>query len=1006
MFAVSHIFVPDPEPFYPLPLSNPIIPPIDEIRIYNHNVSGMRTKIREFNAFLVNCPFNLVIFEETWLHPSIPDAELSGQTGFSAFRVDRLLPTDTLSSKGGGVAIFCKSYLNPSLVQISKPLNLELVAVEFSCRDTDIICIACYFPPNPSKTYEASKEFRSIIGEIVNNHKEKIILVFGDFNLPDIKWHRDSDCPAFLSPVHSIHTSVPSQHFLETINENNLYQISDQLRPDDTTLDLILTNSPSGTYVEAASMPESFPSSQRHHIPTIMGLPVRSASAASSASKQTTSVNYNGAETYLRYVLKLIDPSKIESGNDVDFLIDNINTAIEANSRVKLDKIKTGHPWIRNDAAYVELKRKYRIAYRSYRKSRTENDKKEQLSLLNQMRARFSTLRDDHFARIIENHSNYKDLFTFAKNKTAPHETLPAIMHDNGVRLTAACRNRRMATHLAANMGIAEDSFAAGMAYPPTDVDTNEEDLLSPNNVSPIEEYLISETELKSILNQIDPKKDCGPMGITQTFLINAVYLHAHLTRAINVMIRLGHFPRQLKTSYLIPIPKKGRPNEISNYRGIAIQSVLMKVIDKHLTARLAHDTRHLMDPCQHGFQPSRSTLSNLTEFVHKVQSSLAKKIPVDCIFFDFSRAFDTISHSILRDKLSSLGLHRHKIRTILRFIQNRVYIVKIDNQETEFLIYPNRGVPQGSHIGPLIYLLYCIDFQTLLQSVGYLVYADDTKIFLPITNPSSARTLQCAIDALSNWSAANELTLNPSKTFHMHFSTLTNPQIHSYTLHNTTIALTQSHKDLGVWLDPKLKFHVHVSHIVAKGTQALGAIWRTCNDLRSPGLARIMFLTYVQPILEYCAQIWDRKYIVDSQKIEALLHSASRIALSSPKFPHQRGYVPFEDRIKTLRLTTLSHRRFISRCLRAVKVWQGSSYSPTILQLINNCTYNRSSGPTTRRPNRFNNIRAFAPLDSIGGEALLCLNWLSNVVDLDTSPASIKQSLLELSSLPNFGCV
>lgn len=951
----------------------------------------MRTKLSAFNSFLTTSCFDIACIQETWLLPAIGDAEVVGLSGFSIFRADRLKADDPLTAKGGGVAICCRTEFAPTVVKTLCCAYLELVAIQCRLGRTDTIIISVYFPP--TQTLLACHEFDAALTDLLIHHSSQNIIMCGDFNMPGMDWILDDDS-GHLVPSFPTNPNLSSQALVSSLSNNNLIQMSQVRNNNGVILDLVLTDNPDSLEVRAASLAEMFVSSVVHHTPTVLTLSAESETRNQNDLVTQRNINFPRIYTCLRDLLRPIEPSSIVNRDDVDFVLGEITDVIESHTSMSTSNTYSGHIWLRHDRIYEKMKQNCKQLFATFSRSRGELDRVRYFSALRELREHFNNKKEQHYTRIVQEHNNYRELFLLAKTKTAPRELMPDVMYDNDICLTVAERNRRVAAHLAHNLGIERARFEYQLSHPPIDgarlLSTNEE--FSTHDTDPLADYYINEVQLKKIIREIDPKKDPGPMSIPLSFFLNAEFLFPYLVNMINSMIRLAYFPPSLKTSFLVPIPKKGKRNQLKNYRGIALQSVLSKIIDKHLTNCLSLETSSQMDPYQHGFLPSRSTLSNLTEFVQHAQCSFAKRVGMDCIYFDFSKAFDSISHPILKQKLIRLGVHEKRATAILSFVSGRRYIVRINNSATPFIVYPDKGVPQGSHIGPLLYLLYCLDLQSVLSDVHYLMYADDTKIFMPISNPISSHLLQKAIDALAAWAEQNQLKLNADKTFHVHFSKSPPAHVHTYTLNHDPIQRTESHKDLGVIVDSRLKFHLHVSHICARGMQALGVIWRTTRDLRCPGLAKIMFSTYILPVLEYCSQVWDQSFVLDSERIENILRRASRMALASSKLPHQPGYLRYEERLKILGLTTLNQRRCISRCLHAVGVLNGRTYSPSISYLIQNCS--RVNAPRTRRPNLFHNIANFAPRDSIAARALVSMNWASERFDISASPIGLKNNL------------
>lgn len=279
--------------------------------------------------------------------------------------------------------------------------------------------------------------------------------------------------------------------------------------------------------------------------------------------------------------------------------------------------------------------------------------------------------------------------------------------------------------------------------------------------------------EVHHAIMHLDDKKDAGPMKICATYLkFNAGIITPILTNIFNAILHTGFIPDNWKHSFLTPIPKKGNIQDVSNYRGIAMQSVIPKIFDILITARLYTHLHFAIPEQQHGFVKSKSTTSNLLEQTQQIADALKNRKRMDVIYFDFSKAFDHVDHAKLFVKLAKLSMPLPLLKLIASFIVGRSYTIKIDGITTKFAIQPQSSVPQGSHIGPLLYIIFCHDLPTCVSHTGAtaLMYADDTKFSRIIESDQDRRSLQKAIDNLSSWALINGLTLNVAKTKHISF--------------------------------------------------------------------------------------------------------------------------------------------------------------------------------------------------------------------------------------------
>lgn len=238
-------------------------------------------------------------------------------------------------------------------------------------------------------------------------------------------------------------------------------------------------------------------------------------------------------------------------------------------------------------------------------------------------------------------------------------------------------------------------------------------------------------TDVKNAINELSPRKDCGPMGISTQYLQYNIDIVAPLLKNIfNSILTSGRIPQEWKQSFLIPIPKKGSSSDIANYRGISIQSIVPKILDKLLTKKLLHHIASIIPDSQHGFVKARSTTSNLMHAIQFIQQHIYRGNQVDAIYFDLSKAFDRVDHFLMAKKIAELDAPLTFLRTLIAFITNRSSIIKIDGRTHNISFTTKSSVPQGSCCGPVLFLIYCFDIPLCVNNTNVLLlsFADDTK--------------------------------------------------------------------------------------------------------------------------------------------------------------------------------------------------------------------------------------------------------------------------------------
>lgn len=221
-----------------------------------------------------------------------------------------------------------------------------------------------------------------------------------------------------------------------------------------------------------------------------------------------------------------------------------------------------------------------------------------------------------------------------------------------------------------------------------------------------------------------------------------------------------------------------------------------------------------------------------------------------------------------------------------MNFISGRVYNLKVSGIEHEESFQVHSGVPQGSHIGPLLFIIFTADIVSCVRDTGTLLslYADDTKFYRIVNNVIDCNSLQKAVDEISNWSETNKLDLNSAKIPHVTYCGRRITDFNSVIyVNNQAIQKTDNVRDLGVYFDCHMNFGYHIDQITARAKAIFGLGYRFVKELNHPGLILKIFDDYVAPILEYCSFVWNKDRIGVSKRLEQMHHSAMRFARGLP---------------------------------------------------------------------------------------------------------------------------
>lgn len=383
--------------------------------------------------------------------------------------------------------------------------------------------------------------------------------------------------------------------------------------------------------------------------------------------------------------------------------------------------------------------------------------------------------------------------------------------------------------------------------------------------------YLFPATndEVKNIINKLPNKKSCGYDGI-QTNLIkdNIEHLVEPLTDIINTSFAQGCFPEKPKHAIIVPIHKKGSTEEVANYRPISLLTILSKILEKAAKIRLVKfiENKTILNKFQFGFRENKNTTKALYEFIDNIYSGLTQKMNCLGVFCDLSKAFDCVCHSILLHKLEHYGIRGLPLEWFKSYLENRTQVVEINHYDDNKNLTKiqsdievvKQGVPQGSILGPILFLLYINDLPYNIPNAEFVQFADDTSLLIKKYDllQQSITSNQVMRD-VNEWLLSNKLLLNPDKTVKMHFKT--SKQMHNTTpLHigTTPIKTVEQTKFLGVWIDDLLTWDDHLIDLQKKLSSSIFAIRKIKERVGVQG-AMIVYYSYFHSILSYGLEFW-----------------------------------------------------------------------------------------------------------------------------------------------------
>ena len=362
--------------------------------------------------------------------------------------------------------------------------------------------------------------------------------------------------------------------------------------------------------------------------------------------------------------------------------------------------------------------------------------------------------------------------------------------------------------------------------------------------------------------------------------------------------------PSQWKDAEITPIFKKAERHLPQNYRPVSLTSVICKMLEKLVVEDIVNHVKmnHLNCKQQHGFTTCKCTSTNLLEVLNVITEAQMHGIPVDILFLDYQKAFDTVPHQRLLKQIESFGISDKALKWIQSFLNNRRQRVRVNNETSEWKPVLS-GIPQGSILGPILFTLYVNDIPDKLKSI-IAMYADDTKLLSTITSDNPKNDLSVDLETLEEWANMFQMKFHPDKCHVMHIGA-NNPRV-DYTMskENTrhTLEKVSVEKDLGILIDDKLKFSDHINTKVNKANQILGCLKHTFKHI-TKDILKLLYTSLIRPHLEYGSCVWNPHLKKDQDAIERIQRRATKLV------PELRN-LSYSERLKALNLPTLKFRR------------------------------------------------------------------------------------------------
>ncbi len=439
--------------------------------------------------------------------------------------------------------------------------------------------------------------------------------------------------------------------------------------------------------------------------------------------------------------------------------------------------------------------------------------------------------------------------------------------------------------------------------------------------IDPVSQYtmpqLVTQPEdIYAILSKLDPNKATGPDGVGNRLLKEAAISIAEpLSHLFNFCLSLGHFPESWKLAHVIPIFKKNDPLLCTNYRPISLLPCISKVFEKALFNHIFTFLKEnkLIDKRQSGFIPGDSTINQLIAICNNLYKCTDIGNEMIGVFLDLTKAFDKVWHDGLLYKLQKIGVGGKIFDLLKSYLSNRKQLVTLPGCQSN-VKQLHAGVPQGSVLGPLLFLIYINDIIREVEC-GSFLFADDTSLFQEIVKGNIIDTtakINNNLSKISKWAKDWLVQINPSKTVVVLFSRKRSPtKLLPIYLGDQLLKSVQSHKHLGLIFSSDLTWTNHIDSLVSKANRRLGMAKRFKYKWSRKVLESCYF-TFIRPILEYGCIIFDSCTQADAKKLESVQLEAARLCTGAKKCTSHEplyselGWMKLQERRYIAKLTKM----------------------------------------------------------------------------------------------------
>ena len=786
---------------------------------------------------------------------------------------------DTVNGKCRGLLIYALLGLQASRFEIEGAENCTEcagISVPWGGGE-EIKLVMVYRPPTkPGSDVDGGNTAR--LCKSLSSLEGKVVL-FGDFNMPGIEWEREWSANSGETML----LDLLADKFWQQIVRGPTHLAGN-------TLDLVIPSS-SELVAGVETLDPLATSDHNMHLTTLVG-PARNQS-----SKEEVPDWANADYEKMKIAFEKIDWDEEfndKSGQDcLDVFYEAIHRETERCIPKKLRR-KGKKPFLMNQNI-LRLLRKKRRLWKNYSSHPYYKDDFQSFQA-------YKTVQGDvkkavrQAKRKLERSlakaaKNSKQFFSYLKKKTSNRVTVGPLK--DGERVVTD--DKEMADML--------NGYFCSVFTQENMADMKEPEQLFKGDQT-LKEMTFTEEKVKKKLTDLKPSSAPGPDGVwTKVLHQLADSLAFPLSIIFSKLFQEGYVPEIWRKANVCPIFKKGVKGDPANYRPISLTCVICKIMESLIRDDIVThlSKNNLIRSSQHGFVPRRSTATNLLEYMETLTKLLDEGHAVDVLYLDFAKAFDKVPHLRLLAKCRGLGVDGSVLAWIQSWLTGRKQRVVLNGKFSDWADVQS-GVPQGSVLGPTLFIMFINDIDLAVDVTGsfLLKFADDTKVGMVVESEEQRDALQEGIACLETWSREWQMLFNTSKCHILHIGAKN--QKFKYTMGGQVLEEIESEKDVGVMIHHSLKPSMQCAKAATNANQVLGQLARGLS-YRDRNTFLRLYTVYVRPHLEYAVASWSPYTKGDKE----ILEKVQRRALAMVSNLKGKSY---EERLAEVNMTTLEKRR------------------------------------------------------------------------------------------------